>query len=261
MKLFNKVAIVTGASKGIGQGIAIGMAKEGADVVVNYCNDEKGAAQTAEEIEKIGRRALVFKADVSISSEVKEMVDATIKTLGNIDILINNAGIAIWKPFLELTEEEWDRTLDVNLKGIFLCSQAVARHMAETGGGTIVNMSSIAGHAALDCLVPYCTSKGGVTLITKAMAVELAPYNIRVNALGPGTIDIERNRSKDPNYPEDWIPYIPMGRVGQVEDIVKPVIFLASDESSYITGQTIYAAGGELAYVPMPRADFARSKK
>jgi NAD(P)-dependent dehydrogenase (short-subunit alcohol dehydrogenase family) len=130
--------------------------------------------------------------------------------------------------------------------------------VARKSRGSIVNISSIAAAGALDCLVPYCASKGGMLLITKAMATELGPYNIRVNSVAPGTIDIERNRRTDPNYPGDWLPFIPMGRVGLPSDVAKPVIFLASDEAAYVTGQTFWADGGETSYVPMPRADFAR---
>ncbi len=261
MKLRGKVALVTGASKGIGRGIALGMAKEGASVVINYYSDREGAIRVAEEIEKTGGKSLVCRADVSVSSEVNKMVETAIKSFGKIDILINNAGVAFWKPFFEVSEDIWDRTLNVNLKGAFLCSQAVARDMAKKGGGNIVHISSNAGYAALDCLVPYCASKGGLTLLTKAMAVELAPYKIRVNTVAPGTVEIKRNLEEDPNYPDNWLPYIPMKRVAQVDEIVMPVIFLASDESSYITGQVLYVEGGVLAYVPMPRADFARSEQ
>jgi NAD(P)-dependent dehydrogenase (short-subunit alcohol dehydrogenase family) len=205
------------------------------------------------------RRGMIHQADVSRKKEVDNMVAAVVKRMGRIDVLVNNAGIALWKPFLELDEANWDRTLDVNLKSVFLCSQAVARHLVARGApGTIVNISSIAAHGALDCLVPYCASKGGMTLITKAMATELAPYGIRVNALAAGTIDIERNRQTDPDYPNDWLPFIPLGRVGRLEDVTKPVVFLSCDDSAYITGQTFWADGGETSYVPMPRADFAR---
>jgi NAD(P)-dependent dehydrogenase (short-subunit alcohol dehydrogenase family) len=260
MKLQDRVALVTGASKGIGAEIAKEAAREGADVVVNYSSDRAGAEATLAEIEALGCRGMIAGADVSCRAEVERMVAAGVERFGKIDVLINNAGIAIWRPFLELTEEEWDRTLDINLKGVFLCSQAVARHLvANHLPGSIVNISSIAGHGALDCLVPYCASKGGMTLITKALATELGPYGIRVNSLAPGTIDIKRNRDTDPKYPDDWVPFIPMGRVGQVGDIAKPVIFLASDEAGYVTGQTFWADGGETSYVPMPRADFARS--
>jgi NAD(P)-dependent dehydrogenase (short-subunit alcohol dehydrogenase family) len=259
MKLRNKVVLVTGASKGLGAEITIEAAREGADVIVNYNSDRDGAEQVREQVQRMGRRGLVTQADVGVRSEVDAMVAAGIKALGKIDVLVNNAGIALWKPFLELDEANWDRTLQTNLKSVFLCSQAVARHMVERGSpGSIVNISSIAGAGALDCLVPYCASKGGMLLATKAMATELGPYRIRVNSVAPGTIDIQRNRDTDSQYPDDWVPFIPMGRVGVPSDVAKPVIFLASDEAAYVTGQTFWVDGGETSYVPMPRADFAR---
>lgn len=259
LKLKNRVVLVTGASKGIGKAITIESAREGADVIINYATDKEGAKATLAEVEKLGRRGIMFQADVSKKAEVDKMVGTGIEHFSKIDVLVNNAGIALWKPFLELDEENWDRTINTNLKSIFLCSQAVAKHLVtKKVPGSIVNISSIAAYGALDCLVPYCASKGGMTLITKAIATELAPYGIRVNAIAPGTIDIERNRKTDPNYPDDWIPFIPIGRVGKVEEIAKPVIFLASDEASYITGQIFWVDGGETSYVPMPRANFAR---
>jgi NAD(P)-dependent dehydrogenase (short-subunit alcohol dehydrogenase family) len=259
MKLNNRVALVTGSSKGLGAAIAAEAAKEGAKVIVNYCSDEAGARQVVREIESCGGAAMAIYGDVSIREDVESMVEVGIQHFGKIDVLVNNAGIALWKPFLELSEENWDRTLDVNLKSVFLCSQAVARRMVEQKiSGSIVNISSIAAYGALDCLVPYCASKGGMTLTTKAIATELGAYGIRVNAVAAGTIDIKRNRDTDPKYPGDWLPFIPMGRVGTVEDIAKPVLFLASDEAAYITGQTFWADGGLTSYVPMPRADFAR---
>lgn len=259
MKLRDKIVLVTGASKGIGAGIALEAAKEGGDLIINYCEDQAGAAKTLAEVRNLGRRGMIYQADVSQKKQVDEMVAAAVGQMGGVDILINNAGIALWKPFLQLDEANWDRTLEVNLKSVFLCSQAVARHLvARKAQGSIVSISSIAAHGALDCLVPYCASKGGMTLATKAMATELAPYGIRVNAVAAGTIDIKRNRDTDPDYPGSWLPFIPMGRAGQVEEVAKPVVFLASDEAAYITGQTFWVDGGETSYVPMPRADFAR---
>jgi NAD(P)-dependent dehydrogenase (short-subunit alcohol dehydrogenase family) len=259
MKLRDSVVLVTGSSKGIGAEIAIEAAREGAKVIINYHTDKEGAETTQEEIKKQRRESLVVKADVGVKADVDSMVSAGIERFGKIDVLVNNSGIALWKPFLDLDEENWDRTLRTNLKAVFLCSQAVAGHLVKKKlPGSIVNISSIAAHGALDCLVPYCASKGGMTLMTKAMATELAQYDIRVNAVAPGTIDIKRNRDTDPDYPDDWVPYIPMGRVGKTVEIAKPVVFLASEEASYITGQIFWIDGGETSYVPMPRADFAR---
>jgi NAD(P)-dependent dehydrogenase (short-subunit alcohol dehydrogenase family) len=259
MKLKDRVVLVTGASLGLGAEIAIEAAREGADVIINYHSHRAAAEEVLLEVQRQGRRGIVFQANVGVKAEVEALVAAGLEAFGKIDVLVNNAGIALWKPFLELDEANWDRTLQTNLKSVFLCSQAVARHLvARKSPGSIVNISSIAAAGALDCLVPYCASKGGMLLITKAMATELAPYNIRVNSLAPGTIDITRNRNTDPNYPGDWLPFIPMGRVGVPADVAKPVIFLASDEAAYVTGQTFWADGGETSYVPMPRADFAR---
>jgi len=259
MKLKDRVVIVTGASKGLGAEIALEAAREGADVVVNYLSDPAGAEEVVTQIRCVGRRGLPFQADVGIKAEADALVAAGIQAFGRIDVLVNNAGIALWWPFLELDEAQWDRTLQTNLKSVFLCSQAVARHLvARRSPGSIVNISSIAAAGALDCLAPYCASKGGMLLMTKALATELGPHGIRVNAIAPGTIDIPRNRATDQKYPDDWLPFIPLGRVGTPADVAKPVVFLASEESAFITGQTFWVDGGETSYVPMPRADFAR---
>ena len=260
MKLKDRVVLVTGASKGIGAAIAVEAAREGADVVVNYMGDRAGAEEVLSQIRQLGRRGLAFKADVGLKAEADALVATGIETLGKIDVLVNNAGVALWKPFLELDEANWDRTLQTNLKSVFLCSQAVARHLVERQlPGSIVNISSVAAAGALDCLVPYCASKGGMLVATRAMATELAPFGIRVNSVAPGTIDIERNRATDPDYPNNWLSFIPLGRVGVPTEIAKPVIFLASDEAAYMTGQTFWVDGGVTSYVPMPRADFARA--
>lgn len=260
MKLKDRVTLVTGASKGLGAEIAVEAARQGSNVIVNCHSDQAGANRVLQEIEGLGRKGVVLRANVGLKDDVDTMVAAGIKEFGKIDVLVNNAGIALWQPFLELDEENWDNTLNTNLKSVFLCTQAVAKHLVSAGlPGSIVNISSIAAAGAMDCLVPYCASKGGMTLITKALASELGPHGIRVNAFAPGSIDIKRNRDTDPNYPGDWLPYIPLGRVGTVQDVAKPVIFLASDEAAYVTGQIFWGDGGETCYVPMPRSDFARS--
>ena len=255
-----KVALVTGSSKGIGKGIAIELAKNGANIVINYYSDKEGALDTKRKIEDLGRNSIIVKADVGKFKDVKNMFDLAYEKFGKVDILINNAAIAIWKPFENFTEDEWDRTLNTNLKSIFICTQLALPSMKKNKGGVIVNIGSMGGYAYLDCLVPYCASKGGVNLITKSLAVELAKYNIRVNCAAPGTIAIKRNFDTDPSYPDNWFPYIPQGRVGEVKEVVDPVIFLCSSKSSHITGQIVYVDGGYTSYVPIPSPDFAKKK-
>lgn len=199
----NKVVVITGASKGIGAGLAAGFAELGASVAVNYNSDSDGADQLVREIsERTKSKAIAVQADVGNAQDAERLIHEVLQEYGKVDVLINNAGIAIWKPLLELTEDDWDQTMDTNLKSIFLLSKQVVPSMIEQGGGAILNISSIAARGSMDCLAPYNASKGGMTLLTKALAVELAKYNIRVNALAPGTIDIPRNRKTDPNYPQ-----------------------------------------------------------
>ena len=261
MKEFEgKVALVTGSSKGIGKGIAIELAKNGANVVINYHSDKEGALDTKRKVEELGGNAVIVKADVGNFKDVKEMFDLIYEKFKRIDILINNSAIAIWKPFEELTEDDWDKTLNTNLKSIFMCTKLAIPSMKKNKGGVIINIGSMGGYAYLDCLVPYCASKGGVNLITKSLAVELAKYNIRVNCVAPGAIAIKRNFDTDPNFPENWLPYIPQGRVGKVKEIVNPVIFLCSSKSSHIAGQIIYVDGGTTSYIPMPSSDFVKKK-
>lgn len=257
-EFFGKVGLVTGASKGIGRGIAIELARYGADVLVNYFTDEKGAIETQRGIFSLGRKAVIFKADVSKSKDVKRMFDVLTNEFGRLDFLINNSAIAIWKPFEKITEEDWDKTIDTNLKSVFLCVKNALPLMKNNGGGVIVNISSVGSHAYIDCLVPYCASKGGVNLITKSLAAELAKYDIRVNAVAPGTIAIKRNYDTDPDYPNNWFPYIPQKRVGEVKEVVEPVIFMCSNKSSHITGQVLFVDGGISTYLPMPGSNFAR---
>ncbi len=189
MELNNKIALVTGASKGVGKGIALELARNGCDLIVNYHSDLAGAEGTVREIEALGRRAVAVKANVGIAVEV----DAMFQSAGSIDILVNNAGVQTWKPLLDLEEADWDRTIDTNLKGCFLCTQRAGRLMKERGG-RIINIGSGCNKLAFPNLVDYTASKGGIEMFTKSAAVELARYNITVNCVAPGAIEIERTK-------------------------------------------------------------------
>jgi 3-oxoacyl-[acyl-carrier protein] reductase len=243
MILEDKVAIVTGAGQGIGHGIALKLAYEGARVVASDANAET-ALQTATEIESLGHTALGMRTDVAHPSEVSRMVEDTVAQFGRIDILINNAGIARSATLLKLTEQAWDEVLDVNLKGVFRTTQAVARYMIEAKYGKIVNVSSIYGRTGTVGDSNYAASKAGIVGFTKSTARELARHNINVNAILPGMIDTPLLRGIPDRYLQPMIEEIPLGRVGTPEDIANVAAFLASDQASYITGATIEVTGG-----------------
>ena len=249
--LNGKVAIVTGAKQGMGRTHALVLAKAGAKVVVSDISQED-CEKVVNEIKDAGREAIAVKCDVSNKKEVDELVQKTVDEWGKIDILVNNAGICQFKPFLDLTEEEWGKTIDINLKGYFLCAQAVAKEMVKQKSGAIVNIASIAmGQVGVGFpgIVHYCASKGGIVSMTEAMAAELAPYNIRVNSISPGAIDTPMAVSIKDNVKalEGTLARIPMGRMGQPEEISNAVLFLVADESSYMTGANIVVDGGWLA--------------
>jgi NAD(P)-dependent dehydrogenase (short-subunit alcohol dehydrogenase family) len=248
-KLAGRVACVTGAGTGIGVGIALALAEAGADVAVSYHGSEEGARQTAEKIRELGRRVLLRRADVSQSAEARGLVDATVAELGRIDIMVNNSGVTWPKPFLELDEETWDQTFAINLRGMFLCSQQAARHMVRQGsGGRIINLSSVHGFSSAPRHAHYEATKGGINMFTKALAIELAPYQITVNAIAPGAIEVERYFRTMPDYDRQKMgARIPLGRVGFPADVAPLAVFLASDEASYITGETILVDGGLIA--------------
>ena len=249
--LRGKVAIITGARRGMGKSHALKLAKAGAKIVVSDISLEE-CQKVVKEIEKGGGKALAVKCDVTKREQVDEMVKKTIKKFGRIDILVNNAGICQFKPFLELTEEDWDKTLDINLKGYFLCAQAAAKEMAKQKSVVIVNIASIAmGQVGVGFpnLTHYSASKGGIVGMTEALAVELAPYNIRVNAVAPGVIEtpmVDPLKS-DPKTMEATLARIPLHRMGRTEEVSNLVLFLASDTSSYMTGSTVVIDGGWLA--------------
>ena len=237
-------ALVTGASKGIGKGIALELARSGCDVAVNYRSDRQGAEQTVAEIQSLGRRAFAVGANVGAAAEVEEMFSEVFRRFGRLHIHVNNAGVQTFKPLLDLTEEEWDFVLDTNLKGCFLCTQAAARHMKEHGGGRIVNIGSGCNKVAFPGLVNYTASKGGIEMFTKVAAVELGPYGITVNCVAPGAIEIERTKQEAGDYAGTWARLTPVGRVGLPEDVAAVVVFMASGGAGFVTGQTVWVDGG-----------------
>ncbi len=242
-----KVALVTGASKGVGKGVALQLARHGANVVVNYNSDQKGAEATAEEIRGMGVAAIVVQANVSVAAEVEAMFATVIKEFGRLDILVNNAGVQTWKALLELSEAEWDHVLDTNLKGCFLCTQQAARLMKDSGGGRIINIGSGCNKVAFPRLVNYTASKGGMEQFTKVSAVELGKYGIRVNCVAPGAVEIERTKEEAGDYAGTWAGVTPLGRVGTPMDIGRAVVFFCGELSDFVTGQTLYVDGGLFA--------------
>ncbi len=255
MRLEHKTVLVTGASKGIGRTISLGMAREGADVIVNYNTDHAGALSAAEKIRELGRRTAVLKADIGRVSEIADMFRKIREDFGKLDVLINNAGITGWTSLFEITEEKWDQVIDTNLKGTFFCSLEAARIMKEHGGGSIVNVSTNCAALGVKHLVAYACSKGGIHAMTRQLAVELAPFGIRVNTFAPGPTNVERNLLDDPSYPTTWGAMVPLKRTAEPEEMVGPAIFLASDESSYMTGQLFYVDGGWTVYGRVPEED------
>jgi len=240
MSLKNKIAIVTGAGQGIGKGIVLALANEGCNVVVSDIVLED-CKKVVEEIKKTGVEGLAVKCDVSKKEEVDNLIKKTIEKFGKIDILVNNAGIYPFKPFMEMQEADWDKVLNINLKSMFLCSQAAAKEMKE--GGKIVDISSIASVIGFEGLVHYCASKGGVNAMIRALALELASKKINVNAVAPGAIDTPGATSSK-EQTKQTIASIPWARTGTSEDIANAVVFLASEKSDYITGQVIIVDGG-----------------
>jgi 3-oxoacyl-[acyl-carrier protein] reductase len=243
MKLKDKVAIITGAGQGIGKEIALAFAKEGAKVVVTDITGKE--KEVAKEIKKMGREAIEVKVDVSKMEDAKRMAEEALKAFGRIDILVNNAGIYPFKPFVEMTESDWDKVINVNLKGAFNCTKAVVETMIKQKYGKIINITSIAGTVVgFPQLTHYCASKAGITGFTRALALELAPYGINVNAIAPGPIETPGTQTLGKEAYENFKKAIPIGRWGKPEDIASLAVFLASDESSNITGQVIVSDGG-----------------
>jgi len=248
MLLSNKVALVTGGSRGIGRAIALEMAREGADVVVNYASSEAKANEVARIISESGRQVLVVRTDVSRADQVEAMRKLVLERFSGVDILVNNAGVHHHLKSWEIDDDEWKRVLDVNLNGVFLCSRAFSREMRAKRWGRIINISSIIAFIGTDHEAHYGASKAAVVGLTKSLALELAPYNITVNAIAPGLIDTDMTAAATPEEKKNALELIPLGRIGQPTDIAYAAVFLASDRASFITGQTLNVNGGEAMF-------------
>jgi 3-oxoacyl-[acyl-carrier protein] reductase len=249
VRLQGKKALVTGGSRGIGRAISLTFGREGADVAVNFRRNQEKALEVVEEIQSMGQDAIEVRADVSVKSDVLGMVDTVIKRFGRIDILVNNAGIGRGVPIIDMTEEDWDAVLDVDLKGVFLCTQAVAKEMMKQGGGKIINIASLAAVGAVGNSAQYAAAKAGVLQFTKVTAYELGKFKINVNSICPGLIEtdmiysggrskeeIERNTARSKSSV--------LGRLGQPQDIANMALFLASEEADFITARNFIVDGG-----------------
>ncbi len=239
-----KVAVVTGASRGIGRGCALRLARDGMAVVVNYASNEAAANAVVEEIKAAGGEAIAYRADVSKPEEVREMFKVAFKTYGQIDVLVNNAGIVRDEYLLMMSNESLDKCLDLNIKGYFYCAQQAALKMFRKKNGVIINMSSVSSKMALAGQSVYSATKGAVNSMTQTMAKELAPYGIRVNAVAPGFINTDMIDALPEDKKEEYLKDVPLGRFGSVEEVASVVSMLASDAASYMTGQTLILDGG-----------------
>lgn len=246
MRLKEKVALITGSSRGVGSAIALGFAKEGAKVIVNYTSNEKAANEVAEAIKQLGSQAIVVRGDVAKREEAESLVRAAIDEFGRLDILVNNAGFTRPAMMLKMTEEQWDEVVDIHLKGAFLCSQAAGRQMKEQNNGKIINVTSVAGLVGTVGQINYSAAKGGVISMTKSIARELARYNVCANVISIGILAMGMSEkiTTDEKLKEVYMNRILLRRFGQPEDVSPAFVFLASDESNYITGQILCVDGG-----------------
>ena len=247
MRLKNKVALITGSSQGIGRGIAERFAAEGADVVINYFGNGERAQEALRAVEATGRRGLVVQANVGSMDDIKKLFASALETFGRLDILVNNAGVETHAPFWDVTESDFDKVLNVNLKGVFFATQEFVRHLRQTNRrGKIVNISSVHEELPFPNFTAYCASKGGVKMLTRNLSVELGPLGININNIAPGAVETPINTKllNDPAKLNALLGQIPLGRLGQPGDVSGLAVFLASDDADYVTGSTYYVDGG-----------------
>jgi len=247
MRLLGKKALVTGSSQGIGQAIAIRLAEEGADVVIDYVTHPETAEDTVQSVSKIGRKAIAIRGDLSKVADTQQMVHESVAALGRLDILVNNAGVEKRSPFWEITEPDYDFVLNINLKGAFFATQAFARHrIAAKQPGKVINISSVHEDLPFPHFTSYCASKGGLKMMMRNLAIELAPFGITVNNIAPGAIETPMNTKllNDPNKLKALLGNIPLARLGKTGDVAGVAAFLASADADYITGATIVVDGG-----------------
>src|SRR5690606_25477938 len=251
MKLQNRIALVTGSTQGIGRGIAVRLAEAGADLVINGREDGEEAQETLEQVRKLGRRACFIAANVGVVNECRRLVSEAVAQMGPLDILVNNAGLQKHCPFLDAEEAEYDQVLEVNLRGPFFLAQAFARHLRDSNrGGKVINISSVHEELPFPNFTSYCVSKGGLKMMMRNLAVELAPLGININNIAPGAIATPMNANllNNPVQLNALLKNIPLGRMGKPEDVAGLAAFLASADADYITGSTFYVDGGLLWY-------------
>ena len=249
MKLEGKTALVTGSSQGIGQAIAVRLAEEGADIVIDYRSHPEGGQETLAKVEAAGRKGLVVKADLGVVDDIRQLISQGIQQFGKLDILVNNAGLEKRADFWEVTEADYDSVINVNLKGVFFITQAMVQHLIETKRpGKIINISSVHEELPFPHFTSYCVSKGGVKMMMRNLAVELGPHGITINNVAPGAIEtpINTNLLNNPEELGALLKNIPLGRLGQTKDVASIVAFLASPDADYVTGTTMFVDGGLL---------------